>query len=79
MVTLNVVNLIGTGVRLDGSVANAWKSLTNSHNAVTNLGLLYAEEELNSIKYIEGTNIEAPFPYAQPRQKPTARGQKLEM
>ncbi|KAG6871099.1 hypothetical protein C0992_011718, partial [Termitomyces sp. T32_za158] len=61
MVTLNVLNPIGAGVRMDGTAADAWQSLTVIHNAKTDLGLLQAEEELNSIKYVDGANIEAHF------------------
>lgn len=61
MIILNVINPIGAGVKLDGTAAEAWSSLTTLHDAKTDLGLLQAEEELNSIKYREGANIEAHF------------------
>ena len=61
MVTLNVVNPIGAGVRLDGSAADAWSSLTLLHDARSDLALLHAEEELSAIKYVDGTSIEAHF------------------
>lgn len=61
MIILNVINPIGAGVKLDGTAAQAWSSLTTLHDAKTDLGLLQAEEELNSIKYREGANIEAHF------------------
>ncbi|KNZ72914.1 hypothetical protein J132_01906 [Termitomyces sp. J132] len=61
MVTLNVVNPVGAGVRMDGTAADAWNSLTSLHDAKTDLGLLHAEEELSSIKYTDGTSIEAHF------------------
>ncbi|KAG5332108.1 hypothetical protein C0989_007212, partial [Termitomyces sp. Mn162] len=53
MVTLNVVNPVGAGVRMDGTAADAWNSLTSLHDAKTDLGLLHAEEELSSIKYTD--------------------------
>lgn len=61
MIVLNVVNPIGAGVKLDGTAAEAWESLTVLHDAKTDLGLLQAEEELNSIKYRDGANIESHF------------------
>ncbi|KAG6870455.1 hypothetical protein C0992_013330 [Termitomyces sp. T32_za158] len=61
MIILNVINPIGAGVNLDGTAAQAWESLTKIHNARTDLGLLQAEEELNSIKYRDGANIESHF------------------
>lgn len=78
MVTLNVVNPIGAGMRLDGLVADMWKSLTDLHNVVTNLGLLHAEEELNSIKYVPILRCTS-MPCTWPTQKSTAREQRSEM
>ncbi|KAG6874999.1 hypothetical protein C0992_005601 [Termitomyces sp. T32_za158] len=61
MVTLNMINPIGAGVCMDGSAAAAWASLTILHDTKTDLGLIHAEEELGSIKYINGSSIEAHF------------------
>ncbi|KAG6896376.1 hypothetical protein C0992_008717, partial [Termitomyces sp. T32_za158] len=61
MIVLNMINPIGAGVKLDGTATEAWMSLTTLHDAKSDLGLLQAEEELNAIKYREGTNIEAHF------------------
>ena len=61
MITLNRVNHIRAGVRMDGSVVDAWFSLTSIHDAQSDLALLHAEEELNTIKYIDGTSIESHF------------------
>ena len=61
MITLNVINPIGAGVWMDGSVADAWALLTTLHDAKTDLGLIHAEEELGSIKYVDGVSIEAHF------------------
>ncbi|KAH0582363.1 hypothetical protein H2248_010309 [Termitomyces sp. 'cryptogamus'] len=61
MVTLNVLNLVGAGVQMDGSTADAWHSLVGLHNARPDLGLLHAEEELGTIRYSDGTSIEAHF------------------
>ncbi|KAG5727343.1 hypothetical protein E4T56_gene12119 [Termitomyces sp. T112] len=46
---------------MDGSAANAWSSLTPLHDAKTNLGLIHAEEELGSLKYVNSSSIEAHF------------------
>ena len=51
MIVLNVINPVGAGVKLDRDAADAWKSLTDLHDAKTDLGLIQAKEELNSIKY----------------------------
>ncbi|KAH0584868.1 hypothetical protein H2248_008146 [Termitomyces sp. 'cryptogamus'] len=61
MVMLNIVNPIGAGVKVYGSVADAWRSLRVLHDAKTDLGLLHAEEELLLIRYANSTNIEAHF------------------
>lgn len=51
MIILNIINSIGAGVKFDGMAAEAWGSLTKLHDAKSDLSLLQAEEELNSIKY----------------------------
>ena len=61
MITLNIVNLIGAGVMMIRLVVDTWSSLTIVHDARTNLALLYAEEELAMIKYIDGITIKANF------------------
>ena len=61
MVTLNVVNPIGAGIRLDGSVANAWSSLMLLHDAQLDLTLPHVEEKLNAIKYVDSTSVKAHF------------------
>lgn len=61
MITLNIINLIGAGVDMRGSAANAWNSLMVRHNMRSNLELIHAKEELNVIKYMDRSNIEAHF------------------
>ncbi|KAG6899863.1 hypothetical protein C0993_006137 [Termitomyces sp. T159_Od127] len=61
MVTLNVINLIGAGVKMDGFTADVWLSLMTLHNAQSDLGLIHVEEELALIKYVDSTSIEAHF------------------
>lgn len=61
MIVLNVINPISAGVKLDGSAADAWTSLMTLNDAKSDLGLLQAEEEPNSIKYRDDSNIEAHF------------------
>ncbi|KAG6860934.1 hypothetical protein C0995_005889 [Termitomyces sp. Mi166 len=59
----NILNnvFISVGVDMNGSAANAWALLTVVYDARSDLGLLHAEEELNAIKYTDGTSIEAHF------------------
>ncbi|KAG6875857.1 hypothetical protein C0992_002033 [Termitomyces sp. T32_za158] len=61
MIILNVINPIGAGLKLDGTAAEAWTSLMTLHDAKSDLGLLQAEKELNSIKYRDGSNIKVHF------------------
>ncbi|KAG6898962.1 hypothetical protein C0993_002252 [Termitomyces sp. T159_Od127] len=61
MIILNVINPVGAGVRMDGTAADAWRSLTMLHNAKSDFGLIHAEEELNAIKYTDGMSIEVHF------------------
>ncbi|KAG6852738.1 hypothetical protein C0991_008716, partial [Blastosporella zonata] len=61
MVALNVENPIGRGVKLDGSAAEAWKSLTDIHDIKSSLALVNAEAALAAIQYAEGDNLESHF------------------
>lgn len=51
MIVLNIINLIGASIKLNGTVARAWESLMRLHDAKSDLGLLQVEEKFNSIKY----------------------------
>ncbi|KAG6848437.1 hypothetical protein C0991_000600, partial [Blastosporella zonata] len=55
LVTLNVVNPIGQGVAMDGTAATTWKSLTEQHDAKSDLALLNAKEALSNIQYSKET------------------------
>ncbi|KAF5388355.1 hypothetical protein D9615_000329 [Tricholomella constricta] len=61
MVVLNVKNAIGHGVTTDGTAAETWSSLTSIKDAVSDLGLLKADEDLRSIKYEDGKDLDAHF------------------
>ncbi|KAG6858872.1 hypothetical protein C0991_001787, partial [Blastosporella zonata] len=61
MIALNVDNPTGRGVKLDGNAAEAWKSLTDTHDVKSGLGLVNAEAALAAIQYTEGHDIEAHF------------------
>ncbi|KAG5641913.1 hypothetical protein DXG03_003959, partial [Asterophora parasitica] len=58
MITLNIINPIRQGVRMDRTLAECWHSLCDTHDAQTDLGLIAAKEMLTSIKYTEGTDME---------------------
>ncbi|KAG6838283.1 hypothetical protein C0991_000546, partial [Blastosporella zonata] len=61
MVALNVENPVGRGVKLDGTAAEAWGSLTAIHNIKSGLGLVNAEAALAAIRYNKGDNLKAHF------------------
>ncbi|KAG6847573.1 hypothetical protein C0991_001712, partial [Blastosporella zonata] len=61
MVALNIDNPVGRGVKLDGTAAEAWKSLTDIHDIKSTLALVNAEAALAAIQYTEGQDIEAHF------------------
>ncbi|KAG6843437.1 hypothetical protein C0991_004579, partial [Blastosporella zonata] len=49
MVTLNIENPIGRGVKLNGTAAEAWKSLADTYDTKLALGLVNAEAALAAI------------------------------
>ena len=53
MITLNVKNTIRQGVRMDGTAAQAWKSLTDVQDLATGMGLLVADSHLRAIRHID--------------------------
>ena len=55
------MNSISVGVRIDGTATDTWALLTVLHNAESDLGLLYVEEQLSSPKYTNSTNIKVHF------------------
>jgi hypothetical protein len=57
MITLNVKNTIGQGVKTDGTAAEAWKSLTDVQDLATGMGLLAADNHLRTIRHIDGTDL----------------------
>jgi hypothetical protein len=61
MIVLNVKNPVGHGVKTNGTALETWKSLTDRLDAVTDLGLMDAENRLHTIKYAEGSDLDAHF------------------
>ncbi|KAG6899920.1 hypothetical protein C0993_005310 [Termitomyces sp. T159_Od127] len=61
MITLNVVNSVDAGIKMNGLATDAWSSLTALHDAKLDLRLIYAEEGLNTLNYIDEANIAAHF------------------
>ena len=59
MITLNVKNTIGQGMKTDGTAAEAWKSLTEIHDLATGMGLLTTDSHLHSIQHIDGADLRA--------------------
>ena len=59
LITLNVTNTVGLGVKTDGTAANAWKSLTDIQDLATDMGLINADAYLRSIRHTDGTDLGA--------------------
>ncbi len=53
----NTKNPIGLGMNLDGTGAEAWKSLEDQYAVTSDLALIQATRELHSVKYVDGTDI----------------------
>jgi hypothetical protein len=58
LITLNVKNAVGLGVKTDGTAAEAYSSIATVQDAMTDLGRLTAEKDMARIKYVEGTKME---------------------
>jgi len=58
MVVLNVKNPIGHGVKTDGTAAEAWKSLTDIQDAVSDIGKINADAKLHSIRHTDGADLD---------------------
>lgn len=58
LITLNVKNPIGLGVKLDGTAAETYASIATVKDAISDLGCITAEQELNAIKYSDGSDMD---------------------
>ena len=58
MVVLNVKNPIGHGVKTDGTAAEAWKSLTDIQDAVSDIGKINTDTKLRSIHHTDGADLD---------------------
>ena len=56
MITLNVKNTIGQGVKTDGTAVEAWK-LTDIQDLATGMGLLAADNHLCTIRHTDGADL----------------------
>ena len=57
MITLNVKNTIGQGVKTNGTAVEAWKSLTDVQDLATGMGLLAADNHLCTICHTDGADL----------------------
>jgi hypothetical protein len=58
LITLNVKNATGLGVKTDGTAAEAYDSIAKVQDAMTDIGRLTAEKELARIKFVDGSKME---------------------
>lgn len=61
IVILNIKNAISHGVKTKGTAAQTWTSLTSIWDAISDLGLLQAEQKLRGICYTDGGDLNAHF------------------
>lgn len=57
MITLNVKNTIGQGIKTDGTAADAWKLLTDVQDLTTGMGLLATDSHLHAMHHIDGADL----------------------
>ena len=53
----NIKNPVGLGVKLDGTAAEAWKSLTDQYQVTSELALVNAQRELRTTLLTEGADL----------------------
>lgn len=58
LITLNVKNPVGLGIVMNGTAAETWASIARIKDEVTDLGCITAEQELNAIRYTEGSDMD---------------------
>ncbi|KAF5319654.1 hypothetical protein D9619_008907 [Psilocybe cf. subviscida] len=58
LISLNLKNAIGLGIKLDGTAAESYTSIANIKDAVSDLGCITAEAELNVIRYSDGSDMD---------------------
>ncbi|KAF5327486.1 hypothetical protein D9619_005139 [Psilocybe cf. subviscida] len=58
LISLNVKNAIGLGIKLDGTAAESYASIANIKDAISDLGCITAEAELNAIRYSDGSDMD---------------------
>ncbi|KAF5368208.1 hypothetical protein D9615_010532 [Tricholomella constricta] len=57
LITYNTKNPIGLGVNMEGSAAEAWKSLTDTYDDASDFAAADAERTLRNTMYAEGTDF----------------------
>ncbi|KXN88952.1 hypothetical protein AN958_06514 [Leucoagaricus sp. SymC.cos] len=57
LIIYNIRNPVGLGINIMGTVAGAWSSLTSIYDKTTELALLYAQDELQGLRYHDGDNF----------------------
>ena len=58
MVVLNMKNPIRHGIKTDSTTAEAWKSLTNIQDAISDIGKINADAKLHSICHTDGADLD---------------------
>ena len=75
----NVKNPVGLGVRMEGTAAEAWKSLTDQYHVMSKLALVNAQRELHMTILNEGGDLLAHISDLRTKwTKANAAGAKIE-
>jgi len=61
MITLNVKNPLGFEIKSSQTSVEAWKALTTTYDAVSDIGRLNAENSLCTIHHTDGADLTAHF------------------
>ncbi|PPQ82316.1 hypothetical protein CVT24_002271 [Panaeolus cyanescens] len=57
LITFNIKNPVGLGVDIDGTAADAWRSLETQYRFVSEIAVVNAENELRNLRYIDGNDL----------------------
>ncbi|KAG6886836.1 hypothetical protein C0992_002096 [Termitomyces sp. T32_za158] len=53
----NTKNLVGLGIRMDGTAAEAWKALTDNYGVFSEIAAMNAERQLHATKFTDGMDL----------------------
>ncbi|KAG6883999.1 hypothetical protein C0993_002172, partial [Termitomyces sp. T159_Od127] len=57
LIVYNYKNPVGLGIKMDGTAAKAWESLTNAYGIVSDLAAMGAENTLQATRFTDDADL----------------------